>query len=322
MKIARAVRELYKDLVEKHSRLKESVDTLIQSRKEQRWHYESRVKGEESFALKLETGRIENPSAPEDFFACTIVVENHARIAAAEDLVNSLFSLIARRPKEDVSTHLSPENFGFDDLRLYVNWKDAPQLPTSGFSGMVFEIQIKTFLQHAWGIATHDFVYKSDDVDWAESRIAFQVKAMLEHAELSIGEAQTLSTAKLVGRCDKEFRSLKDTIAEIKKRWDLDNLPTDLKRLAQNILHLSKTLAINLSDIWDAVDAETTRGRGAKQQNLSPYSSTLQALVEIRGAKLFDPLKKDWVRQKIYVPQEVELPPLEKKIKEKLVIIT
>ena len=53
---------------------------------------------------------------------------------------------------------------------------------------MIFEVQIKTILQHAWSIATHDLIYKTDTVSWPKERIAFQVKAMLEHAEIAIAE--------------------------------------------------------------------------------------------------------------------------------------
>ena len=56
-------------------------------------------------------------------------------------------------------------------------------------------MQVKTFLQHAWGIATHDLIYKTDDVSWSRQRIAYQIKAMLEHAEMSIQEAGRLAEA-------------------------------------------------------------------------------------------------------------------------------
>src|SRR5262245_7472738 len=100
MKIPKSVRELYNDLRPQYERLKEQVDKLIQGKKEGRWHYEGRVKAEESFALKLETGRVKDPKAPEDMFACTLVVENHGRIPDAEKFVIDTFTLHERRPKQ------------------------------------------------------------------------------------------------------------------------------------------------------------------------------------------------------------------------------
>jgi ppGpp synthetase/RelA/SpoT-type nucleotidyltranferase len=228
MKIPRSVRDLYSELLPIYERLKTVVDELIASRKENRWHYEGRLKGEESFALKLETGRVGSPLMLEDFFGCTLVVENHARIADAEKLVGELFDLHERRPSQAISTRLAPCNFDFDDLRLYVRWKDDPAQRPTGLHGRLFEVQIKTFLQQAWGIATHDFVYKTDAVDWAMSRIAFQVKAMLEHAELSIGEARRLTNATLLNRSDRDSEQLQKTIEDIKSRWKPEQLPKDL----------------------------------------------------------------------------------------------
>ena len=319
MKISRVVREIYQDIHPRYVDLQRNVDSLLLSNKEKRWHYESRVKAEESFALKLETGRVPDPNNPEDFFACTLVVENHARIATAEELINRLFVVQSRRPKLDTATHLSPENFGFDDLRLFVKWKDDAALPPTTLSGMVFEIQVKTYLQHAWGIATHDFVYKSDDVDWAESRIAFQVKAMLEHAELSIGEAKRLSEAKLLGRCDKVNLELKETIMAIKDRWQPDQLPTDLKRLAENIVNLSRSLELKPDELWRVVDEATHNGSGAKLLNLSPYAATLDALFNAKGQALFDSLGKYYIKNSIFVPDEITLPNLPADVMKKIV---
>jgi hypothetical protein len=40
------------------------------------WFFTWRLKELESFALKIETGRVSNPVALEDFFACTIVLRS------------------------------------------------------------------------------------------------------------------------------------------------------------------------------------------------------------------------------------------------------
>lgn len=310
MKIPRSVRYLYDNLKPKYEVLRELVDALVTSNKERRWHYESRMKEEQSFALKLETGRERNLENPEDFFACMLVVENHARISDAEKLVLTLFELKQRRPKDRSRTHLAPYSFDFDDLRLYVAWKDDPAGRPTGFEGVVFEIQIKTFLQHAWGIATHDFIYKSDDVDWPASRIAYQVKAMLENAELSIGEARNLTESAMISRTDRESDELLQVIANVKERWDVTALPRDLRRLSQSIIDLCRTLRIDSSDLWGAVDEATTRGEGAKTLNLSPYGALLESLIVKYGGRLFDPLGHPKNRNYIFIPAEIRVPDL------------
>ena len=215
MKIPLSIRDLYQVLLPRYLTLKKHVDLRFQHSKEARWHYESRIKSEESFALKLETGRVADPSAPEDFFACCVVVENLARVSDAESLICELFSLHERKPPSKSMTHLPPHSFDFDDLRLYVKWIDEPQLPPSGVDGMMFEFQVKTFLQHAWGIATHDFIYKTESVEWASSRIAYQVKAMLENAELSIAEVKRLTGSEMLNKTDRSHTNLKATIKSV-----------------------------------------------------------------------------------------------------------
>ena len=50
--------------------------------------------------------------------------------------------------------------------------------------------------------AEGDLVYKTDDVNWATSRITYQVKATLENAELSIAEARRLTEAAMLDKTD------------------------------------------------------------------------------------------------------------------------
>ncbi|NJM39238.1 MAG: hypothetical protein HC845_16080, partial [Akkermansiaceae bacterium] len=97
------------------------MDLLLKGKIRNRWHYESRLKAEESYAQKLETGREASAKSPEDFFGCTIVVENHATVSTARDYVLELFKPEYQRPKDPELTHLSPDRFSFDDLRLYVS---------------------------------------------------------------------------------------------------------------------------------------------------------------------------------------------------------
>ena len=153
MKVPASVRRIYEDQLPLYSRLKKMVDGRVAGLKQPRWHYESRVKELDSFALKLESGRCDPPTELEDFFACTLVVANATEIASAEEKVVSTFQVRVRRPASDEQTHKSSECFPFDDLRLYVTVPDRPSAPPTDLSGRLFEIQIKTFLQHAWSIA-------------------------------------------------------------------------------------------------------------------------------------------------------------------------
>jgi hypothetical protein len=319
VKIPQSVRLLYDDLLPRYKGLKTQVDVLVAARKEARWHYESRLKNPESFALKLETGRVADPRTPEDLFACTLVVENHSRIAAAETLITNWFSLHQRRPRDPAVTHLEPYSFDFDDLRLYVKWSDDPAVKPTGLAGIVFEFQVKTFLQHAWGIATHDFVYKSAQIDWPSSRIAYQVKAMLENAELSIGEAKRLTDSAMLNRNTRANMNLTELIEAIKSRWGSSQLTTDLRRLGQNVAQLMRALRLDAVELWAAVDEATAAGEGAKTLNLSPHGAILAALIRKRGPGLFTPLAHPKSRDAVFVPLEVDLPALAPTITNKII---
>ncbi len=306
MKISASVRALYEQLRLRHDTLKEAVDSLVLSRKERRWHYESRVKAEQSFALKLEPGREVRPTEPKDFFACVLVVENQTRIQIAEEFVDRLFCVDARRPLNREVTPLQPHSFDFDDVRLYVSWQDDPAQRPTGLNGLTFEFQIKTFLQHAWSIATHDLVYKTDAVNWATSRIAYQVKAALENAELSIAEARQLSESVMLNKADRASVDLQKLIDEVQHRWPPELLPTDLRRLAQNISDVSHLLKISLPDLWECLDAATSAGAGTQTLNLSPHGAIISALLQRHGANTFQKLVSS--KKKVFVPLEIELP--------------
>jgi ppGpp synthetase/RelA/SpoT-type nucleotidyltranferase len=316
MKIPRSVRDAYEDQLEKYKQLQKAVDSLIGSLKDPRWHYESRLKSEQGFALKLETGRA-SPNRLEDFFACMLVVENQARIRAAKDLVQTHFNLKYRRPQADDFTSKSSKEFPFDDLRLYVEYKDDPSQKPTGLNGLLFEFQIKTFLQHAWGIATHDLIYKSDTISWAKERIAFQIKAMLEHAEVSIETAENLTATPDLAKSDSLTKSVSDSIQMLTDLWKTHQLPTDVVRLAKNVSSLSKALGIEIAEIRRIIDKETLVERGVKTLNLSPYGIIVQSVINQEPEKVKAFLAKDIKGFKLFLPKEVEitaaLEPLEKK---------
>jgi ppGpp synthetase/RelA/SpoT-type nucleotidyltranferase len=307
MKVPSSIRRLYEDQQESRERLKELVDNLLKPRLQERWHYESRVKTIESFTLKVESGRVADLSNLEDFFAATIVVRNGLEVAEAEKIATDLFTLHERRPQNDAETHKAPEQFPFDDLRLYVRWKDDPAQRPTGLGDVLFELQIKTFLQHAWSIATHDLIYKSDDANWGKMRIAFQIKAMLEHAEISIQEAARLSACDALEKSDARTKSIKTFITLMTELWAKEDLPANIRGLAENVRGLAQLIGLNATDLGVLLNEELQLGRGPLTRNLSPYGVVLQTLFLQRKDLLCAALNK---KQKthILIPQELNIP--------------
>jgi hypothetical protein len=230
-----------------------------------------------------------------------------AQIEQAELLVSSLYDVETRRPKSDAITHKEPSNFAFDDLRLYVAQRPLISGKYPEINGVVFEVQIKTVLQHAWSVATHDLIYKSDTVSWPRERIAFQVKAMLEHAEIAIAEAGRLANAPAVAKMDIKTSEILKLIEYINEVWSPDRLPKDIKRLAQTIIELLKSCDLKADNFQDLINAEKLR-IGLLPSDLSPYALTLQAIAQSKTIKFEEKFKRRNIRTKIVVHNGMELP--------------
>ena len=307
MKISKSLRDIHANQKERYGLLQQRVDHVMGLKKDRRWHYESRVKKLESFALKVETGRT-RPAKMEDFFACTLVVENLGSMAKAEQLVRRRFKFYERRPKVDTFTLKPSDSFRFDDTRLYVRWKDGLASRPTGLGELLFEVQIKTFLAHAWSVATHDLIYKTDEKSWAKERIAFQVKAMLEHAEISILEAQKLAASTSLNKTDDLSRRISWIIEMVNSLWPSIALPYDKKRLAENINNLVESVGINLERLQELILRETHLGKGTKILNLSPYCTIVQSLVNQEPAKVLKYITGPRREFKVYVSCDLEIP--------------
>ncbi len=256
----------------------------------------------------METGRYSDPSRMEDFFACTLVVENLDSIARAEKLIRSKFKLHERRPKSDKFTSKSSDSFVFDDLRLYVMWKDDPASRPTGLHGLLFEVQIKTFLQHAWSIATHDLIYKSDEKSWPKERVAFQIKAMLEHADTSILEVEKLAPSRSLKKIDKLTERISKIIELVNQLWPEDLLPHDKKRLAENIENLISRIGIDPQALKNILVTETSSGKGTQTLNLSPYAIVIQSLLNQEPDIMRDFLLEPEMKFKVYLCREIDIP--------------
>ena len=310
MKIPHSIRTLYQSTIDDYEKLKSEVDELFVAKKRDRWHYESRIKAIQSFALKVESGRGFRGQTLEDLFACTLVVENQSALAEAESLVRENFIIEERRPASNTETRISPETFRFEDLRVYARFAPVDDLRPRGFENCAFEIQLKTFLQHAWTIATHDLVYKNRDRRWGRSRIAFQVKAMLEQAETAIVAAAVEDVVRTVDRTYRRYEVISDVVVELERRWPEGRLPRDRATLAANVVALMRALEMERTEFFRIVDDATRDGRGVHTENLSPFAACVQSVIDKRKEDLLEYLRggrqsRDFV---VVLPRELELP--------------
>ena len=310
MKIIGSIRRCYLSQYGVNIKLKDNIDSIITNAKEDAWHYFSRIKSQESYALKIETGRVVDLKHLDDFFACTIVVENNSEIKKAIELVNRFFDIVSRRPRTENFTQKSPDSFPYDNLRLYVKLKYdeglAPEFPSNKLSDILFEIQIKTFLQHAWDVSTHDLIYKGDEISWPKRRIAYQTKAMLEQAEISIYEIDKIKKSNMLAKRDKKTTQLNKVKKFLTNNWSQDNLPNDLIRLSESVNFFLEQLKINTAKLQRLLNAESNDGRGTKTLNLSPYFIIVQTIIN-RDPELIRNFLSDKVSpSRIVIPIEID----------------
>lgn len=310
MKVPLSIRSKYEQHEKDCRGLQQHVDRQIEAIREPSWHYVGRIKTLESFAQKLETGRFTIAQALEDVFACTLVVERADRISEAERRLNKRFDIRARKPEHPGKTFHRPMCFDFDYVRLYARLRKDEWLPPTGYEDVVFEIQIKTFLQHAWTIATHDLIYKTDSVDWEASRVAYQVKAMLEHAEASITAVKAIAESNQPARSDNETVDLKAIIDWLRVTWT-QGLPHNTVRLAECVRSFMSVIDIDLPRLASLVSVATSAGKGASTLNLSPFCSIVEAVLNSNdGINALESAatRKRRSKQRIVVPSEIEFP--------------
>lgn len=302
MKIERSVRDHYRSLMDIYNPISEEVSSLLKGACEKNgWIYSSRIKEEDSYALKLATGR-----EVDDFFGCSIVVPSLQHVADAVTLVDSCVAIIDRRPK-DVIRH-RPTEFSFDSVRLYCQLIDSVK-PTP-MHGKKFEVQVKTLLEQAWSQATHDFSYKGGDISWAKERLAAQLKAMLDNVELSISQITTLSSSAVLGRTHEGYENKAKLLAylrdELGKRGGV-LMPTDIRRLTDIVHDLLEFMTADIADLQRWIENETVAGRGTNSTNFSAYSLILQSALN-QDLKRFCSGLKSKSRHKVFLPSEVVVP--------------
>lgn len=279
----------------------------MNSLKKPSWHYLKRIKELESFALKIETGRFDTKNIFEDFFACTLVVENSLEIHNALERIEKYFIIEERKPDNEHITNKFPESFPYDDLRLYAKIRPVRGMPLTPLHDIRFEIQIKTFLQHAWTLATHDLIYKGEEISWAKQRVAYQIKAMLEHAEMSIHEIDKIKESDMIAKENDVIERLKQTKDFLLKNWSIDQLPKDHMRISQNISNLMTKLKLSPDEIQEFLDVETKSGRGRDLMDLSPYSIIIQSIINQKPEKLESFCSNKYPKGKVVIPSEIDI---------------
>jgi hypothetical protein len=132
---------------------------------------------------------------------------------------------------------------------------------------------------------------------------------MLEHAEISILEAERLAETTALAKVHKDSEYLKGIIGLVQEVWPPELLPNDLRRLAENIRTVIKLAGIDLARLRQLIEAERQRQKGMLPVNISPYAFVVQSVLWHDGDKIRSALAAANRREKILLTEEMELPP-------------
>lgn len=203
-----------------------------------------RTKEIESAFEKLETGRFSAFSELDDLWAMTLIVPLNSDKQAAAKFVEEQFVVHTARGRGE--SQLSPTDFTFDSIRFYCGLKNSEEPQSLKLSKYVFEIQIKSTLEHAWTSLTRQLNYKEAAPDWRIQRLTAQFKAIVENVDLQLDNAKAYADRISVSPWwESEVRSfLYDAVAEIVSNTEFPGeiRPKNISRVVDCIWQLLRNL--------------------------------------------------------------------------------
>jgi ppGpp synthetase/RelA/SpoT-type nucleotidyltranferase len=152
----------------------------------------------EKALLKKHVGRYSDPvNRMTDLCGGRIIVPTKAEVGMISKFIEDHFE-IDRENSVDVSKKLKTSEFGYRGIHYIVQFKQGifptkdidVEIPIEIF-GLRAEIQVKTILEHAWGVFTHDRAYKGAfkiPEKWEREMAA--LAAILEDADSSFARVE------------------------------------------------------------------------------------------------------------------------------------
>jgi ppGpp synthetase/RelA/SpoT-type nucleotidyltranferase len=152
----------------------------------------------EKALLKKHVGRYSDPvNRMTDLCGGRIIVPTKAEVGVISEFIENHFEIDSEN-SVDVSKKLKPSEFGYRGVHYIVQFKPNVfptrdvdvEIPKEIF-GLRAEIQVKTILEHAWGVFTHDRAYKGAfkiPEKWEREMAA--LAAILEDADSSFARVE------------------------------------------------------------------------------------------------------------------------------------
>lgn len=200
----------------------------------------SRIKSQDSFAEKVESGRFKSWTDIDDLVAFAVVVPTLSQEKNVLDFLQSVFSQLAVRARG--SARKAPDVFRFDATRFIGRLLPVPESPRGLMDILSFEIQIRSAFEHAWAVTTHALSYKAGQVSWQRSRLAAELKAAVEQLDMVVlGFDQALTNIEESDWPALEAQKrLAERFASMVTSGLLPDVlaPKDWSRFSQNVLDI------------------------------------------------------------------------------------
>lgn len=221
-------------------------------------HYQlmqPRIKDLDSLADKLETGKYQKWADINDLVAAAIIVPTASHEDVVLAFLRSRFTEVAVLGRR--SRPMAPDHFRFDLTRWYgqVGLDEGSPDDVRDLAGLTFEVQVRTYFEHAWSVVTHDLTYKSQRIDWRQLRLAAQLKAMVEQIELTIANFEgiaAVATEAMWPETDVQ-RRIQELLQALLVDVDLDEMaPRSWSRASESVLRLATAALGDSGDLMGA----------------------------------------------------------------------
>ena len=199
----------------------------------------SRTKSLPSFVEKMKRKGYESPDQATDMSGIRVVTFIESEVVSVTKLLKQSFTILPAKSL-DKSEELGDSQVGYRSIHLICELgRDRLTLPEyQPFKGMLFELQIRTVLQHAWAEIDHDRGYKFNGVLPADLRRRLNLLA----GSLEIADRQFSQLA-----ADADSYS-----AEVEKKTKAGDLDVELSSASlieyvKNVLQQHGVTSVNQS---------------------------------------------------------------------------
>ncbi len=227
--------------------IKSIIENLLLYEKIHFLSVSSRVKSLESFISKIKRKKYKNPfKEMTDFAGIRIICYIEDDVKSVSKLIEKSFNILENFSVNKKNT-LGLDKVGYQSTHYICSLgekrKNLPEY--SKFSNQIFEVQIRTILQHAWAELSHDRNYKSSK----GLPIDIQRRFNLISGQLEIADREFNI---LVNKIDSYKLNVKDMI--INKNFDIE---INITTLIEFIKYCINFLGIKKIQISNNLDMET-----------------------------------------------------------------